>query len=103
MDLTQRVHNETNVPIYHETHRGRILYSIPVARTFIEKIQDLRLTLDISHWCAVHESLLTDQAVTVEIALKKTDHIHARIGHPEGPPVNDPRASATATALQAHL
>ncbi len=103
IDLTARVHQETNVPIYHETHRGRILYSGPVARTFIEKIQDLRLTLDISHWCAVHESLLTDQAVTVDMALKKTDHIHARIGHPEGPQVNDPRAPEWANALQAHL
>ncbi len=103
MDLTQRVHNETNVPIYHETHRGRILYSAPVARTFIEKIQDLRLTLDISHWCAVHESLLADQTETVDMALKRTDHIHARIGHPEGPQVNDPRAPEWTSALNAHL
>ena len=64
IDLTARVRKETSVPIYHETHRGRILYSAPVARTFIEKIQDLRLTLDISHWCAVHESLLADQTIT---------------------------------------
>ena len=103
MDLTARVHQETNVPIYHETHRGRILYSAPVAKTFIEKIQELRLTLDISHWCAVHESLLADQTVTVDMALKRTDHIHARIGHPEGPQVNDPRAPEWTNALNAHL
>jgi len=103
IDLTARVHRETNVPIYHETHRGRILYSAPVAKTFIEKIPDLRVTLDISHWCAVHESLLADQAMTVDMALRRTDHIHARIGHPEGPQVNDPRAPEWNSALNAHL
>jgi sugar phosphate isomerase/epimerase len=103
MDLTARVHQETTIPIYHETHRGRILYSAPVAKTFIEKNQDIRLTLDISHWCAVHESLLADQTATVDMALKRADHIHARIGHPEGPQVNDPRAPEWTNALNAHL
>lgn len=91
------------VPVYHETHRGRICYSAPITRAFLEKIPDLRLTLDISHWCVVHESLLEDQKETVALALSRTDHIHARVGHPEGPQVNDPRAPEWATALQAHL
>lgn len=103
IDLTDKVHRETGVPIYHETHRGRILYSAPVAKGFIDKIPDLRLTLDISHWCAVHESLLHDQAATVDQALRRTDHIHARIGHAEGPQVNDPRAPEWKPAFDAHL
>ncbi len=103
IDLSTRLHQETNVPIYHETHRSRILYSAPVAKTFIEKIPDLRLTLDISHWCAVHESLLADQPTTIDMALRRTDHVHARIGHPEGPQVNDPRAPEWSKALEAHL
>lgn len=103
IDLTTRVNQETRVPVYNETHRGRILYSAPVAKNFLEKIPDLRLTLDISHWCAVHESLLADQAATIDQALKRTDHIHARIGHPEGPQVSDPRAPEWKPALEAHL
>ena len=103
IDLTTKVSREQNVPIYHETHRSRILYSAPVARTFIEKIPELRLTLDISHWCNVHESYLSDQAETVRLALNRTDHIHARIGHPEGPQVNDPRAPEWSDALKAHF
>ena len=103
IDLTTWVSKENNIPVYNETHRGRILYSAPVARTFLEKIPELRLTLDISHWCAVHESLLVDQAETIDLALKRTDHIHARVGHAEGPQVNDPRAPEWKLAVDAHL
>jgi hypothetical protein len=94
---------EVGVPLYHETHRGRILYSAPLTKNFIDAIPTLRLTLDISHWCAVHESLLNDQPETVALALDRTDHIHARVGHPEGPQVNDPRAPEWGDAVKAHF
>lgn len=93
----------SGIPIYHETHRGRILYSAPVTKNFIDALPDLKLTLDISHWCAVHESLLSDQPETISAALNRTEHIHARIGHPEGPQVNDPRAPEWEGAVQAHF
>jgi len=103
IDFSYQVNKDTGVPIYHETHRGRILYSSPVARNFIETIPGLRLTLDISHWCNVHESLLADQEENVALALSRTDHIHARIGHAEGPQVNDPRAPEWDSAVKAHF
>lgn len=93
----------SGVPVYHETHRGRICYTAPITRSLLEKIPGLRLTLDISHWCVVHESLLADQKETVELALSRTDHIHSRVGHQEGPQVTDPRAPEWADALKAHL
>ena len=103
INLTLKLSAEKKVPIYHETHRSRILYSAPVSRQYIEKVPGLRLTLDISHWCAVHESLLGDQQATVDLALSRTDHIHARIGHAEGPQVSDPRAPEWSGAVEAHL
>ncbi len=103
MDLSEKVNKETGVPVYHETHRGRILFAATIARQFIEKAPSLRLTLDISHWCNVHESYLSDQEETIALALSRTDHIHARIGHPEGPQVNDPRAPEWSQAVQAHF
>src|SRR6478736_3575933 len=103
IDFSYQVSKDTGVPIYHETHRGRILYSSPVARNFMETIPGLRLTLDISHWCNVHESLLTDPGENVALALSRTDHIHARIGHAEGPQVNDPRAPEWDSAVKAHF
>ncbi len=103
MDLTSGISKQHQVPVYHETHRSRILYAAPVARQFMEKLPDLRLTFDVSHWCNVHESLLEDQAETLSLAISRTDHIHARIGHAEGPQVNDPRAPEWKKAFDAHL
>jgi sugar phosphate isomerase/epimerase len=103
IEKTTEVTERTKVPVYHETHRGRILYAAPIARQFMEKLQSLRLTLDISHWCNVHESLLDDQTETVALALSRTDHIHTRVGHAEGPQVNDPRAPEWKDAVESHV
>ncbi|MFM7194128.1 MAG: TIM barrel protein [Bacteroidota bacterium] len=98
-----RLSGQYGIPVYHETHRGRILYSAPVSKSYLDAVPDLRLTLDISHWCNVHESLLEDQQETVALALSRTGHIHARVGHAEGPQVNDPRAPEWSKALNTHL
>lgn len=103
IELTTQVSKSSGVPVYHETHRSRILYSAPVARHFIERLPNLRITLDVSHWCNVHESLLQDQEETMTMALERVDHIHARIGHAEGPQVNDPRAPEWKEAVDAHF
>jgi len=94
---------KSGIPIYHETHRSRMLYSAPNAKLFMEKNEALNITLDISHWCNVHESLLHDQEKTVQLALSRTGHIHARVGHAEGPQINDPRAPEWETTVKRHL
>jgi sugar phosphate isomerase/epimerase len=101
--FTTKLSQSSGIPIYHETHRGRALYSVPVTRELIEKNKDLRITLDISHWCNVHESLLADQAETISLVLSRVDHIHARVGHPEGPQVSEPRAPEWENAVKAHF
>lgn len=103
IDLTTETSQKAGVPIYHETHRGRMLFAGHITKNFIEKNPGLKLTLDISHWCNVHESMLEDQPETVELALARTEHIHARIGHQEGPQVNDPRAPEWESVLNTHL
>lgn len=103
IDHTTRLSSETGIIICHETHRARILYSAPAARHYLDTIPELRITLDASHWCNVSESLLEDQQETLDLALSRTDHIHARIGHPEGPQVSDPRAPEWEPAVKAHL
>jgi len=103
IEHTQALAKETGILICHETHRGRMLFAAHITRKFIESFPELRLTLDISHWCNVHESLLADQKETVEMALSRTDHIHARIGHPEGPQVNDPRAPEWEPVVRQHF
>lgn len=103
MQFTSALSASSGIPVYHETHRGRSLFAAHVTRDFIKAVPDLRLTLDISHWCAVHESTLEDQEETVALALERTDHIHARIGHSEGPQVNDPRAPEWEQVVKRHL
>ncbi len=103
IDFTLKRSKETGIPVYHETHRGRIMYAASITKQYIDKIPELRLTFDVSHWCNVHESLLWDQQETVNLALERTDHIHARIGHAEGPQVNDPRAPEWEEAMKTHL
>jgi sugar phosphate isomerase/epimerase len=103
IEHTHALAKETGLLICHETHRGRMLFAAHITRNFLEKYPDLRLTLDISHWCNVHESLLADQKETIDLALSRTDHIHARIGHPEGPQVNDPRAPEWEQTVRQHF
>jgi sugar phosphate isomerase/epimerase len=100
---TNALAKSTGIKICHETHRSRLLYSAPVARHYMETIPELRITFDISHWCNVHESLLDDQQDTVNLSLQRVDHIHARVGHAEGPQVNDPRAPEWEHAVKAHF
>jgi sugar phosphate isomerase/epimerase len=98
-----RIQKETGVKIVHETHRGKCLFAAHVTKEYLMKIPDINLTLDISHWCNVHESLLADQKDAVDLALSRTNHIHSRVGHQEGPQINDPRAPEWAKTLESHL
>ncbi len=100
---TTALTKSTGLKICHETHRSRLLFASPVARHYMETIPELRVTFDVSHWCNVHESLLDDQQETVDMTLQRVDHIHARIGHAEGPQVNDPRAPEWDHAVKAHF
>ena len=94
---------ETGVPVYHETHRSRFSYSLPVTLEYLKAIPEMRLTADISHWMVVHESLLEGRDGLLAPVIAQTNHIHARVGHPEGPQVNDPRAPEWKRAVDRHL
>ncbi|MFD1139507.1 sugar phosphate isomerase/epimerase family protein [Larkinella insperata] len=102
-DLADRIAAETGVKIVHETHRGKAFFAAHITREYLQQLPAVRLALDISHWCNVHESLLENQVEAVRLALSRTDHLHSRVGHPEGPQVNDPRAPEWAETLNAHL
>jgi sugar phosphate isomerase/epimerase len=89
--------------VYHETHRGRALFSAPATMQVLAARPNLKLVADFSHWCCVHESLLADQTQRVEMAIRHAHAIHARVGHPEGPQIPDPRDSLYQSNLEAHL
>jgi hypothetical protein len=102
-DLAHDAAARSGIPIHHETHRARALYSASVAKDCLRRDPKLRLTFDVSHWCVVSESLLADQAEAVELAISRSDHIHARVGQAQAPQVGDPRAPEWEAALNAHL
>jgi sugar phosphate isomerase/epimerase len=74
IDHTTKVAGDTGLIICHESHRSRMLFAAHVAKQYIQKHPSLRMTLDISHWCNVHETLLHDQEETVQLALTRVDH-----------------------------
>lgn len=88
----KRLSVASGIPICHETHRGKFLFSLPVCSAAIREDPEMQITLDASHWCTVHESLLEDQLPDLQKALKAAAHIHSRIGFEQGPQINDPSA-----------
>lgn len=97
------VTQQTGIPIYQETHRNKWAYAAHIVHPFLERHPDLLLTLDVSHWFCVSESYLDDQQETVEKAIQHARHIHARVGHTQGPQVWEPSSREYAEALEAHL
>jgi len=103
LELAESVSRETGVRILHETHRGRMTFAAHTTREYLIRKEDLRLTLDISHWCNVAESMLDDQKDAIDLAISRTDHIHARVGFQESSQVPDPFAPEWNEILQKHL
>jgi hypothetical protein len=101
--IANSIAKESGIPVFHETHRGKFSFAAHVTRHYLEQLPALELTLDISHWCAVAETLLHDQSDAIEVAVARTRHLHARVGHAQGAQITDPRAPEWNEALQFHL
>lgn len=90
--------------VNHETHRGRAFFTPWATTAVLRAVPDLTLCADFSHWCCVCESLLEwgVEPGDLDLAIRRTRHIHARVGYAEGPQVPDPRAPEWAAALDRH-
>ena len=65
LQVAETIAQQTGIPVYHETHRGKFSFAAHVTGSYLKQLPQLLLTLDISHWCAVAETLLHDQAAVV--------------------------------------
>lgn len=103
--ICDRISEESGIPICQETHRNKWSYAAHVVESYLkdERFNKVKLALDFSHWVCVSESYLEDQEQGIDLAIERAVHIHARVGHPEGPQVTDPRASENKEALNFHL
>lgn len=103
LNLADEIAAETGIAIVHEIHRSRFSGHPMLLLPYLEQRPQLQLNADLSHWCCACESLLEDQAHILEKVFPHVRHIHARVGHSQGPQVNDFRAPEHAAALQQHL
>jgi sugar phosphate isomerase/epimerase len=93
------------VPICHETHRGRLLYSPWLAGKQLEKQPAIKVCADLSHWLCVAETTPDDtrlKSVVEEVIAPRTHHIHCRVGHAEGPQVPDPADPFWTQTVEGH-
>ena len=93
----------SGLAVSFETHRSRSLANPWAMADWLAAFPGLRLTADLSHWCVVAERLMTPQLAPIQAMAAHVDHIHARIGHAQGPQVNHPFAPEHQQALAAHL
>ena len=102
LDRAVQLAGSSAAPVSFETHRSRSLFNPWTIGTFLEAHPQLRLTADLSHWCCVSERLMQPELAPVQAMADRVDHIHARVGHAQGPSVGHPFAPECAEALAAH-
>jgi sugar phosphate isomerase/epimerase len=103
IQLAADIQEQTGVKIIHETHRGKLAYSALATLFYVQNIESMRLTGDFSHFCTASESFLEGQEEILKQIIPRVDHIHARVGHPQGPQISDPRVPEWRGAVTHHL
>jgi sugar phosphate isomerase/epimerase len=96
---------EIGLPIFHETHRHRLLYSPWEAVRMVRRHPELRLLGDLSHYCVVCEAAPDDADLNGAIVelIPRIGHVHARVGFEEGPQILDPREPRWAKHVEGHM
>jgi len=87
------------VPLLHETHRGRALFTGPLCRTYLESLPELRLTADFSHLLCVHESNLSDQPAAVDAIIAAERRNFLTVTPEFGPPFYAPLDADSSTPV----
>jgi len=90
------------ITLSHETHRSRYFANPWTTHEILSRLQELKITCDLSHWVCVAERLLQDCENIIDLCATRCHHVHARVGHEEGPQVADPRAPEWKAHLETH-
>lgn len=99
---SQEIAARMDITCSFETHRSRSLFNPWITLAILERLPELRLTCDFSHWVVVLERQLDDDWDAVLEVAKHAHHIHARVGYDQGPQVPHPAAPEFASALDSH-
>jgi len=91
-----------NVTCSFETHRSRSFFTPWNTLKIIDRIPELKLTCDFSHWVVVCERLMDSEWDAITRVAQQAHHIHARVGYDQGPQVPHPAAPEYSAALASH-
>ena len=92
LHLTEEIASKSGIPIWHEIHRGRFSFHLRTLLDYLNIFPNLKLIADLSHFCVVSESDLSDQHELLTRIYPNIQHIHARVGFEQSPQVNHPFA-----------
>ncbi|KAL5365324.1 xylose isomerase-like protein [Aspergillus floccosus] len=85
--------------VCHETHRNRSLFNPYAADYILQRVPELQITADVSHWVVVCERLLDQAAEDQEILnriIPHVGHMHTRTGTTQSSQCPDPTHPAFA-------
>ncbi|WP_298136998.1 sugar phosphate isomerase/epimerase [Flavobacterium sp.] len=100
IEITEHISRKSEIPIWHEIHRGRFSFHLKTLLKYIDIYPKLKLIADFSHFCVVSESNLDDQKDLLSKIYPNIKHIHARVGFEQSPQVNNPFAPEWNTHLE---
>ena len=92
IEKVEELGRAVGIPIWHEIHRGRFSFHLRTLLDYLNIFPNLKLIADLSHFCVVSESDLSDQQELLTRIYPNIQHIHARVGFEQSPQVNHPFA-----------
>lgn len=98
--LTVEQHH--GIPIAHETHRSRLFFNPWSTIAYLSRYPEVHVCADYSHWVVVSERLLPDAEAILQQIAPQVVHLHARVGHSQGPQVVDPSLPRYAQEVATH-
>ena len=97
-DIAERL----GVTCSFETHRGRSFFTPWNTVKILDRLPQLKITCDFSHWAVVCERLMDSEWDSIQRVAEQAHHIHGRVGYDQGPQVPHPGAPEYAEALASH-
>lgn len=97
-----QIEKELGIPISHETHRRRFMFTPWNTAEVVKKFPLIKITADISHWMCVLSNTMDAHMDLIRAIAPNVYHIHGRVGYDNGPQVPDPRAPEWTSWVEAH-
>lgn len=101
-EQAMHLQKDYGIALSFETHRSRSLFNPWITKRVVEALPEIKLTVDMSHWCVVCERLMDSEIDTMHAIANNVHHIHGRVGYDQGPQVPHPALPEYQDALKSH-